>query len=77
MWERPEDDERNIAWVREIDRALKPWAQEASYLNYLMDEGEGRIRASFGQYYGRMVALKDRYDPGNLFHMNQNIKPSR
>lgn len=76
MWEHPEDDERNITWVRNVDLALKPWAQEAAYLNYLMDEGEGRIRASFGQYYGRMVALKDKYDPGNLFHMNQNIKPS-
>src|SRR5512134_85751 len=40
MWEDPADDEKNIEWVRNIDRVMKPWAQEAGYLNYLMDEGE-------------------------------------
>jgi FAD/FMN-containing dehydrogenase len=76
MWERPEDDERTIAWVRDLDRAMKPWAQEASYLNYLMDEGDARIRASFGTHYERIAALKATYDPANVFCLNQNIRPA-
>jgi FAD/FMN-containing dehydrogenase len=75
-WEDPADDEKNIAWVRNIDAAMKPWAQEAAYLNYLMDEGEERIKASFGAHYDRMVALKNKYDPANFFRLNQNIKPT-
>ena len=76
VWEDPADDEKNIAWVRNIADVMKPWAQEAAYLNYLMDEGEQRVKDSFGEHYGRMVALKDKYDPQNMFRLNQNIKPS-
>jgi len=76
MWESPAGDGKNIEWVRNIDRAMKPWAQEAAYLNYLMDEGEQRIKDSFGAHYGRMAALKNKYDPTNFFRLNQNIKPS-
>jgi FAD/FMN-containing dehydrogenase len=75
MWENADDDEKNIEWVRNIDRAMKPWAQQAGYLNYLMDEGDQRIKDSFGANYERMVALKNKYDPTNFFRMNQNIKP--
>jgi FAD/FMN-containing dehydrogenase len=46
------------------------------YVNFLGDEGEERIRASYGVNYERLVALKDRYDPTNFFHLNQNIKPT-
>ncbi len=76
MWEDAADDEKNIAWVRALDAAMKPWAQEAAYLNYLMDEGEQRVKDSFGGHYGRMVLLKNKYDPTNFFRMNQNIKPT-
>ena len=76
MWEDRADDEKNIEWVRNIDRVMKPWAQEAGYLNYLMDEGDQRIKDSFGANYERMVALKNKYDPTNFFHLNQNIKPT-
>ena len=76
MWEDAADDDKNIEWVRNIDRAMKPWAQEAAYLNYLMDEGEQRIKDSFGAHYDRMVALKNKYDQTNFFHLNQNIKPT-
>jgi hypothetical protein len=75
VWEDPADDEKNIEWTRGIADALKPWAQEAAYLNYIMDEGDDRIRASFGDHYDRMVELKRKYDPQNLFRLNQNIKP--
>jgi hypothetical protein len=76
MWEDPADDQKNIEWVRNVDRVMKPWAQESGYLNYLMDEGAERIKQSFGPYYDRMVALKNQYDPTNFFRLNQNIKPS-
>ncbi|MBP1634089.1 MAG: linked oxidase-like protein [Acidobacteria bacterium] len=76
MWEDAREDERQIAWVRGVSEALRPWASKGTYLNYLMDEGEGRVRESFGAHYARMVAIKDTYDPGNFFCMNQNIKPS-
>ena len=76
MWPDPNEDDRNIAWVRNVAEALKPWAQDGAYLNYLMDEGEQAVRDSFGRHYQRMVDLKSKYDPTNLFQMNQNIKPN-
>jgi FAD/FMN-containing dehydrogenase len=77
MWPDPADDERNIAWTRELAGALKPYAAAGAYLNFLGDEGAERVRAAFGpEKYARLVALKDRYDPDNLFCLNQNIAPS-
>jgi hypothetical protein len=75
-WEDPSDDETQIAWVRNLAATAEPWAQAGTYLNYLMDEGEQRVRDSFGPKYDRMVELKNKYDPTNLFRLNQNIKPT-
>jgi hypothetical protein len=55
---------------------MHPWAGKGTYLNYLMDEGEQRVRDSFGDHYSRMVELKSKYDPTNFFRLNQNIKPN-
>jgi hypothetical protein len=77
VWEDAADDEKCIAWVRNIADVMRPWAQEAAYLNYLMDEGEQRVKDSFGAHWDRMVALKQKYDPQNFFRLNQNIRPSR
>lgn len=76
MWPNPAENDTNIAWVRNIAAALQPWEQAGTYLNYLMDEGEQKIKDSFGAHFDRMVALKNQYDPTNLFHLNQNIKPT-
>ncbi|MGY1724228.1 FAD-binding oxidoreductase [Blastococcus sp. SYSU DS0533] len=77
MWPDPADDERNIAWTRELAASVKPYAAAGAYLNFLGDEGADRVRAAFGpDKYARLVALKDRYDPDNLFCLNQNIAPS-
>jgi FAD/FMN-containing dehydrogenase len=76
MWQNAAEDDRQIAWVRSVASAVKPWAQDGTYLNYIMDEGEQAVRDSFGGHYGRMVALKEKYDPTNFFRMNQNIKPN-
>ena len=75
-WEDPAENEAQIAWVRRVAEAMHPWAQKGTYLNYLMDEGEQRVRDSFGPKYERMVALKNRYDPTNFFRLNQNIRPT-
>jgi hypothetical protein len=75
-WEDPAQNDEQIAWVRSVHAAIEPWAQTGTYLNYLMDEGEQRVRDSFGVHYERMVELKNKYDPTNFFRLNQNIKPT-
>jgi FAD/FMN-containing dehydrogenase len=77
MWPDPAADDENIAWTRELAGALKPHTTGDVYLNFLGDEGEARVRAAFGRMkYARLQALKDRYDPENVFRLNQNIPPS-
>ena len=62
-------------WVRDSWRALEPH-QVGAYVNFLSDEGTDRIRSAYGATtYDRLQALKQKYDPGNLFHLNQNIPP--
>jgi FAD/FMN-containing dehydrogenase len=75
-WEDPAENDEQIAWVRSVAAAMHPWAGKGTYLNYLMDEGEQRVRDSFGDHYSRMVELKSKYDPTNFFRLNQNIKPN-
>ncbi len=67
---------RHIAWTRACWRAMEPFASSGVYVNFLGNEGEGRVRASYGVNYERLVALKNRYDPTNFFALNQNIKPT-
>jgi FAD/FMN-containing dehydrogenase len=72
------DDEahKHIEWTRSFWTATRQFASSGVYVNFLGDEGEERIRASYGVNYERLVALKNRYDPTNFFHLNQNIKPT-
>jgi FAD/FMN-containing dehydrogenase len=77
QWEDPVDDEANVAWTRGLSAALEPFTTGRVYVNFIGDEGEERVVASFGSAgYRRMQALKDRYDPGNLFRTSQNVRPS-
>jgi FAD/FMN-containing dehydrogenase len=77
MWEDPAEDDRNIAYTRNIAAAMKPWTTGRVYLNYIGDEGLHRVESSFGERkYARLQALKAEWDPGNLFRHNQNIKPA-
>jgi FAD/FMN-containing dehydrogenase len=77
LWEDAADDAANIAWTREFGAALKPFTTGRVYVNFIGDEGQGRVIASFGEAgYARLQALKDRYDPDNLFCSNQNVKPA-
>jgi FAD/FMN-containing dehydrogenase len=73
-----DDDEAHghMAWTRACWRAIEPFANSGVYINFLGNEGEERVRASYGVNYERLVALKNRYDPTNFFALNQNIKPT-
>jgi FAD/FMN-containing dehydrogenase len=74
-WEDPADDKRCIGWARDYFRASAPFASSGVYVNFLTaDEGD-RIHSAYGPNYERLVQVKRTYDPGNLFHMNQNIAP--
>ena len=78
VWDDPAESDRHISWCRDLCAAMRPHTTGGVYLNMTMDEGEGRVRAGYSAAkYQRLVALKDKYDPDNLFSVNQNIKPSR
>jgi FAD/FMN-containing dehydrogenase len=74
----PHDSPKMITWARECWEALRPYVERAVYVNALEDaaeEGELRVREAYGPNYKRLVALKKKYDPTNLFRLNSNIKP--
>jgi FAD/FMN-containing dehydrogenase len=77
LWADAADDERGIAWARNLCADLKPWTTGAVYLNFIGDEGRDRVVAGFGEEnYRRLAQVKAQYDPDNVFHLNQNIRPS-
>ncbi|MEA2308286.1 MAG: hypothetical protein QOI65_572, partial [Thermoleophilaceae bacterium] len=77
MWPDPAANEENIAYTRGLATAMKPWTTGRAYLNFIGDEGIGRVEAAFGtEKYRRLQALKDEWDPENLFRHNQNIPPT-
>jgi hypothetical protein len=73
--EDPADTPRGRQWVRDYWEALHPLSAGGAYVNFLMDEGDERIRATYRENYDRLVAVKRQYDPTNLFNQNQNIQP--
>jgi FAD/FMN-containing dehydrogenase len=75
-WLDPADNGRNIAWARESYDLMLPYFSRGRYVNYLgEDEGEDAVAAAYGPNYQRLRTLKAKYDPTNLFHLNQNIRP--
>lgn len=76
-WSDPQDSERNVTWTREFWSAMRPFSSGGLYLNFqgLAEQGEDPVRAAYGANYERLVALKTKYDPTNLFRLNQNIRP--
>jgi FAD/FMN-containing dehydrogenase len=75
-WQDPADTERNVQWVREVWAATRPFSTGGVYVNFLGEEGEDQVKAAYGSHYQRLVALKRKYDPTNLFRLNQNITPT-
>ncbi len=76
-WQDASEDKRCIAWAREFFEASKPYASAGAYVNFMMEEGQDRIKASYGSNYKRLAKIKAKYDPDNFFHINQNIKPGK
>jgi FAD/FMN-containing dehydrogenase len=62
-------------WAVDYWEALHPFSSGGAYVNMMMEEGQERVQASYGENYPRLAAVKAAYDPGNLFHVNQNIRP--
>lgn len=74
-WDNAADDSKCIAWARDFFRASAPFASAGAYVNFMTAEESDRIAAAYGANYDRLVKTKRRYDPENIFHLNQNIKP--
>jgi FAD/FMN-containing dehydrogenase len=74
-WTEPAQNDECIAWAHETFDALSPHVVERAYTNYLSADDHERVREAFGPNLERLVALKRRYDPDNMFHLNQNIAP--
>jgi FAD/FMN-containing dehydrogenase len=75
-WDEQKDDERCIAWARAFFQASAPYASAGAYVNFMTEEESDRVAAAYGANYERLAQIKKQYDPENLFHLNQNIKPS-
>ncbi|MBZ9730034.1 FAD-binding oxidoreductase [Salegentibacter sp. JZCK2] len=74
-WENPEDDNQNIHWAKTFHKALEKETLGGVYVNLLSHDEKDRIKAAYGINYERMVRIKKKWDPENLFRMNQNIEP--
>jgi len=75
-WSEPSEDAQCIAWARAFFEASAPFALGSVYVNFLTQDEAERISAAYGPNYARLVEVKNRYDPHNLFRQNQNIRPS-
>jgi FAD/FMN-containing dehydrogenase len=74
-WADPTKDAERIEWLRDYHQALAPYSEAGGYINFMQDDDYGRIRDNYRQNYDRLVEIKRTFDPGNLFHLNQNITP--
>jgi hypothetical protein len=74
-WQDAAKDAECIGWARDLFRAAAPFASSGAYVNFLTQEEGDRVRAAYGHNYDRLVKLKNKYDPRNLFRVNQNIRP--
>jgi len=77
-WEDPTESERNLAWTRKVWTEMRQFSDGGIYLNFagFLEEGEKLLHEAHGENYERLVDLKNKYDPTNLFRLNHNIKPT-
>ncbi len=73
----PADAERITRWARDYWTALHPYSSGGAYVNMTQDLGDAQARATYGENYPRLAAIKAEFDPENVFHLNQNIKPAK
>jgi len=76
VWRDPAGNERNVDWVRGYYDALRPYSEEGGYVNFMPAEDQQRVRTNYAGNYERLAGVKRRYDPDNLFRLNQNIAPA-
>jgi len=74
-WNDPAKDAERIQWVRDYYQAMAPYSEPGGYINFMQDDDYGKIEVNYRQNYDRLVQVKRKYDPTNLFHINQNITP--
>jgi FAD/FMN-containing dehydrogenase len=72
----PANNERIISWTTEYFDAVHPYSGGGAYVNFMMDEGQERVKATYRDNFEKLVAIKNEYDPTNLFRVNQNIRPT-
>jgi FAD/FMN-containing dehydrogenase len=75
-WDTPAQDDACVAWSRAFFEAARPYASGGVYVNFMSADETDRVAAAYGPNYERLARIKQRYDPGNLFHLNQNIRPA-
>jgi hypothetical protein len=75
-WIEPAEEDNAKKWGTTFWAAMQPHIRAAVYSNYLAEEGRSRVMAGYGANYQRLAVLKRKYDPSNLFHMNQNVLPA-
>jgi FAD/FMN-containing dehydrogenase len=75
IWSDPAEQDDHVEWAKSFWDAMQPYSTGEVYVNYLSDEGDERVRSAYGHHWDRLVELKRRYDPDNVFHSNQNIAP--
>jgi hypothetical protein len=73
----PANKDRITEWAKSYFDALHPYGAGGAYVNFMMEEGEDRVRATYRDNYDRLAAIKAKYDPGNFFRVNQNIRPEK
>ena len=73
----PAKKETITTWARDYWTAIHPHSAGGAYVNFMMDEGEERVKATYGKNYARLTKIKKKYDPNNLFKVNQNIQPAK
>jgi FAD/FMN-containing dehydrogenase len=77
MWQDPSESATHVGWAKSFGQAMQPFTRAGIFLNFTSDQEEDTVRAAYGgSKYDRLVALKDKYDPENVFRLNPNIKPS-
>ena len=77
QWAEPVGTEREVQWARETHAAMSRFYGTGRYVNYQSDEGPDVVAAAYGANYARLCDMKAKYDPQNVFHLNQNIAPMR
>jgi hypothetical protein len=72
----PANNEKITTWCKDYWAALHPYSAGGAYVNFMMEEGQDRVQATYRDNYPRLAAIKKKYDPKNFFRVNQNIRPA-